>query len=156
MPSEKSPYLERNRGPTPPIDFDDLRKHLPSLGSQHLAELLWVRAQQDDVLAKALTASVAIRSAQGDWQQAKDGVDYDCHFPDFIRYTEGGHGMILDEIKNSLDFLSAQGQIDSAIRIAEHAIQRGQEVAENFEDDWDWISSLKDLMAWVEKPRGGT
>lgn len=153
MPSEKSRYMRKHHGPTSPLTFESLREHIPTLGVARLTELLWVRAQEDDVLQKALTASIAIRTFPEDISKAKAAVDYALHFPDYVRYTEGGHGLILDEIQSALEFLESRGKRYMALDIAQHAIHLGQEVAENFEDDWDWTSSLKDLIEWTEKKR---
>jgi len=150
MPSEKSRYLKRNYGPTCPLDDDDLTAHLPSLGAKRLAELLWVQAKNDKTLMKALMASVGIRLAGDDWDKAKNAIDYGLHFQDFVRYTEGGHGLILDELKSTLQSLFEEGHKEFAIRAARHAVERAQEVAENFEDDWDWTSSLDDLSKWTD------
>ena len=151
MPSEKSRYLNRKRGPMPPMDFNELKDHLPSLGSERLADLLWIRAEQDEILRKVLMAAVGIQSASGDFEKAKIAIDYALHFPDFIRYTEDGHGQILEEIKVCLENIANNGKREFAIRVARHAIDRGQEVAENFQDDWDWTSSLKNLSEWANK-----
>lgn len=153
MPSEKSRYIHKNQGPTSPLTFESLREHIPVLGVARLTELLWVRAQEDDVLQKALTASIAIRTFSEDINKVKVAVDYALHFPDYVRYTESGHGLILDEIQSALEFLESLGKSDIALDIARHAIHLGQEVAENFEDDWDWTSSLKDLIEWTEMKR---
>jgi hypothetical protein len=149
--SEKSRYLNRNRGPTPPLHLDDLPNHLAILGSDRLAELVWVRAQEDDVLRKALMTAVAIRVHCQDWEPIKAAINYALHFPEFVRYTESGHGQILDEIRNALEFLVHQGKRELALRAAQHAITLGNEVTENFEDDWDWTNSLNELTRWVDE-----
>jgi hypothetical protein len=155
MSSEKSRYLKRNRGPTCPLDEDDLMEHLPSLGPKRLAELLWVRAQNDKTLMKALMASVGIRLAGDNWDKAKSAIEYGLHFPDFARYTESGHGLILDEIKSTLQSLFEEGNTEFAARAARYAVERAQEVAENFENDWDWTSSLDDLSKWTDNVTQG-
>lgn len=149
MPSERSLYIERNRRPAIPLEMDEFRNLLPSLGVKRLAEIIWTRAQEDDVLSKALMASICLRAANGDWEKAKSAIDYALHFPDYVRYIEGGHGLIIDEITSALQALSERGNGEFAIRIARFAAERAQEVAENFEDDWDWTSSLDGLTKWI-------
>ncbi len=146
MPSEKRRYINRRRDPTPPFEFLELRKLIPSMGSDRLAEILWIRAQSDDMLGKVLMVTVALQA--DDLERAKLAVDYALHFPEFVRYTESGHGQILEEIKTSLENLAGEGRTDFALNIARYAIQRAHEVAENFEEDWDWISSIESLEEW--------
>ena len=149
VPSEKSRYANRNRGPTPPFEFLELREQIPSLGVHRLAELLWIRAQNDDILTKALMVGLSIKSGT-DSDLAKRAIDYALHFPDFVRYSEGGHGQILDEITTSLQDFANRGHRDLALQLARYTIARAQEVSENFEDDWAWTSSLEDLRKWTD------
>ena len=149
MPSEKSRYMLRNLEPEAPLDFDELRTELSTLGARHLAELLWLRAQYDDILRKSATVSIVLRLSKGDWDKAKKAIDYALHFPDYVRYTEDGHGLIIEEIKSALDVLAAQNQAEFALQIAQYAVEVGQKVADNFEDDWEWTSSLEDLVEWI-------
>ncbi len=155
MPSEKSCYLERNRGPAMPLTMNELRERLPVLGANHLAELLWVRSQEDDVLTKALAASICLRTSMGDWEKAKGAVEFALHFPDYVRYTEGGHGLILDEITAALQAVIDNGDREFGLRVAQYALKCAQTVAENFEEDWDWTCSIGGLEKWIEKARGG-
>lgn len=151
MPSEKSRYRNRHLAPAPPIDFHDLKHHLVALGAERLAGIAWSRAQSDEVLSKTLMVAATIRLPDLNWDKAKSAIDYAFHFPDYVRYTEDGHGMILSEIRASAEFLAAQNNNDLALRIAQYAIKRGQEVAENFEEDFDWSSSIDDLSEWVQR-----
>ena len=151
MPSEKSRYLERNRGPEAPVEFMELKKHLSLFGTDRMAEILWIRAQYDDVLAKSLMGCAGILLSNGDWEKAKTAIDYALHFPDYVRYTDGGHGQILEEIKTTLEDLTKQNQREFALRIGQYVIERGHEISENFEDDWDWTSSLSNLKEWVHE-----
>lgn len=96
-------------------------------------------------------AAVTIRVRCHDWEPIKAAIDYALHFPEFVRYTESGHGQILDEIRNTLELLVQQGNCELALRAAQHAITLGHEVAENFEDDWDWNSSLNELTRWADE-----
>src|SRR5665648_278842 len=108
MPSEKSRYLKENRGPKPPLEFKDLKDRLVSLGADQLAEMIWHRAQVDELLTNTAMISIALRSAHCSWEEAKAAIDYALHFPDHIRYTEHGHEQILYEIKMTLEFLTNQ------------------------------------------------
>ena len=151
MSSEKSRYLKRDREPIRPMDFNELLERLPSLGVNRLAEMLWSRAQEDDVLSKVTMVSVALRTAGDDLKKAITAVEYALHFPSYVRYTEKGHGQILHEIKSELEYLTQHGQSKFALEVARHAVELGQWVAGNFEDDFDWVSSLKVLSEWVEE-----
>jgi hypothetical protein len=150
MPSEKSRYLNRNRGPTQPFEFLELRERIAFLGVSRLAELLWIRAQNDDVLTKALMVTLSL-NAGGDSELAKRAIDYALHFPDYVRYTERGHGQILDEIKISLQDWAEDGHREFALQLARYAIERAQSVSENFEDDWAWTCSLENLRKWADE-----
>ena len=153
MPSEKSRYLGNDLGPAAPLGIDELRARLSSLDSSRLADLLWHRSQSDDVLLKASMVFAILQPASDDWETACAAIDYAIHFPDHVRYTERGHGLILDVIRQALDLMK-EGQREFALRVAGYAIERAHEVAENFEDDWDWTSSLNDLEKWACGTRG--
>ena len=78
MPSEKSSYL--NRGPSAPLDWTDLKAHLSGFEHEHLVELLWMSAQNNPALWKALIASIAMQLAEGDWEATKAAIDYAFYF----------------------------------------------------------------------------
>ena len=153
MPSEKSRYIDARRGPESPLDFNDLRERLLHIGSNQLADILWVRAQTDDVLRRILIGSVGLRLVPPDIQQARAAIDCAIHFPDFIRYFEKGHGQILDEIRSAAEVQAAHGYRQFSVEIMEYAIGRAEEVAENFEEDWDWTYSMRQLTEYVNKLR---
>ena len=153
MSSEKFRYLKRDQESSEFCSVEELRNHLSVLGINHLIEILWVRAQYDDVLRKILMSLLGIYLVQEDVDKAKKAVNNALDFPDYIRYTENGYDQILDEIKTILESLVSDGKKEFALQIAKHTISRGQSVAENFEDDWDWTSSLEDLQKWVEGVR---
>ena len=135
------------------MGIDELRSRLSALDSSRLADLLWLRAQSDDVLWKASMALAALQPSSDDWEKSRAAIDFALHFPDYVRYTERGHGLILDVIRQALDLMK-EGQREFALRVADYAIERGHEVAKNFEDDWDWTSSLDDLEKWACGIRG--
>lgn len=149
MSSEKSRYLNRYRGPKS-LEFTELRKYLPSLGVEALVDHLWFRAQYDDTLLKTLMVSVVICQFPIDWGQIKAAVDYALYFPNHIRYTEHGHGDILNAIEKGVGRIVNLEHVELALHIARYAVERGSLVAENFEDDWDWTSALEDLTQWIK------
>lgn len=50
-----------------PLEMNEFKDLLPSLGVDRLAEIAWIRAQEDDTPCKALMASVCLRNANGDY-----------------------------------------------------------------------------------------
>ncbi len=151
MPSEKFRTSKHNLGPVEflnPLEFKD---HISGLGLDRLSSLLWIRAEGDDVLRKALVVATGIHQANGEWEKVKYAIDYALHFPDYVSYTVTGHGQILEEIKLSLKLLVCQNKCEFALRIGQYALECGQSAAENFEDDWDWTSSLNDLEKWLRE-----
>jgi hypothetical protein len=98
----QSRYLNRNRGPNSPLEFKELKSLLAELSRTRIADLLWFRAQNDDVLRKTLMVAVALRTASGNYDKAKSAISYALHFPEHVRYSEHGHGQILEEIKSNL------------------------------------------------------
>ena len=150
MPSEKSRYRNRNRGPTVPLEFEDLRAHLRSFEHERLSELLLLRAETDVVLWKAPMASVSMQLAHGDWNKTKEAIDYALHFEDYVRYTDCHYGIVLYEMIKTLEILGGRVNEEFVIRAAQYILDRGQQVTENFEDDWDWISSLEVLEKWIQ------
>ena len=149
MSSETLRYLERNRGFDAPIGFTELKKYLPMLSIERMVDILWICAQYDPVLVKSLMGSVGILLSHEDWEKAKAAVDYAIHFPDYIRYTERGYGQVLEEIKTTLEHFVNQDQIEFVLRIAQYTIERGHVLVENFEDSWDWVSSLENFEQWA-------
>ena len=79
MPSERMRYIKARSGPDSPIEFNDLIEQLRSLDKDSLSEILWIRSQHDDLLRRALTAIVAIRSSGGDFGKGKAAVDFALH-----------------------------------------------------------------------------
>lgn len=148
MPSEKSRYLNR-RLPSP-LDFDKLQMHLISFEREHLANLLWMSAQTNCVLQKALVASISLRLANGEFEKAKSAIDYALDFPDYIRYYERGYGIIVNEIHTTLKYLYQRNDKAFVLRVSKYVLDLGKTVAECFEDDWDWISSLEDFEDWLK------
>ena len=95
--------------------------------------------------------SVGIQLAEGNLEKAKAAIDYALHFPDYIRYNDHGYGLILNETRVTLECLADKINKEFVLDVAEYAFERGQVVSQNFEDDWDWISSLEDLENWIKK-----
>jgi hypothetical protein len=148
MPSEKSRYLVRNHGPDSPVEFQELKKRLVSLGVNRLAEMIWQRAEVDEILEKTAVVSVSLRSATN-FDQANVAIDYAFHFSsDYIRCAQNGYGQILWEIKSALEFHVDQGRYEFVLIAGQYAIEQGEKVLEIFEDDWDWAGPLKDLSDW--------
>lgn len=148
--------MKIKRDPIPPFDLNNLRDHLVTLGAERLAEIVWVRAQDDEVLQKSIMVTLALQDASEDWEKAKNAIDYALHFSNFVRYSEGGHSQVIDEIKKELENLYERGNSDAAIQIARYTITRAQDIAENFEDDWEWtcgIKSLSDFLKSISKDR---
>ncbi len=148
MPSEKSRYLNR-RLPSP-LDFTGLKIHLASFEVEHLANLLWMSAQTNCVLQKALVASIGLRLANGEFEKAKTAIDYALDFPDYIRYYERDYGLIMYEIHTTLNYLYQKSDKAFILRVAEYLFDLGKKVAECFEDDWEWIISLEDFENWLK------
>ena len=148
MPSEKSRYL--NRGPSAPLDWTEIKTHLHDFEHQRLVELLWMSAQNNDPLLKALMASVSMQLAEGDWDKTKEAIDYAFYFQDYIRYTDCHYGIILDEMIKTLGILKTKVSIEFALRVARYIFENGQAVSMNFEDGWDWICSLEELKKWIK------
>jgi len=94
--------------------------------------------------------TVALEKADGDLEKAKKAIDYALHFPEWVRYTEDGHDQVIEEIKIALEQLSNQGQKEFADSIARYAIDCGERIMENFEDDWSWSYSLNQLKEWLQ------
>ena len=153
MPSEKLRYILNRSAPKSPIDLKELREHLSSFDSVHLIDILWVRAQRDVLLSKILMVSVVLHSSSVDTERAKAAIDYALYFPEYIRYSESGHGQILDEVKRGVEYQVERGNRGFAICVGQYAIEKAQQISENFEDDWEWGCSLEDLVKCVDKAR---
>lgn len=148
MSSEKSRYL--NRGPSAPLHWTELRTHLQGFEHAHLVELLWMSAQNNSVLWKALMASVAMQQANGNWEKTKAAIDYSFYFQDYVRYTDCKCGIILNEMLNALEILKNKVSVEFALRVAHYIFERGQDLLMNFEDGWDWTLSLEELEKWIK------
>ena len=148
MATEKSRY--RNRGPSAPLDWTELKTHLSGFEHERLVELLWMSAQTNGPLWKALMASISMQLAEGNWDKTKEAIDYALYFQDYIRYTDCHYGIILDEMINALEILKNQVSVEFALRVAHYIFENGQDVIMNFEDDWDWTCSLEALEKWIK------
>lgn len=146
-PSKKSRYSDRE--PSSPIDMHDLRKHLNSFSKDQLVEILWLRSQYDRLLWKAISAFTGMQLANGDFQKAKEYINFALYFPDFIRYTEHGHSVIMYKIINALDILYEKTEKANTLQIADYILKKGHAVLENFEDSWEWFSALEHLEKWI-------
>src|SRR5690606_7226438 len=113
MPSEKRRYM--NRGIDPPFDAAELRARLSTMDSSALADVFSVRAQYDPVSSKILQVIAALRSTDSSFEKAKAAIDYALWFPDYIRYFQRGYGQLIDEIRDSVDFLVKQDRRELAI-----------------------------------------
>ena len=149
MPSEKIRYIVNKYGPRSPVDLQELPAQLSSFDSEHLIDIIWVRAQRDDLLSKILMVSVVLHSSTGDVERAKAAIDYALYFPEYVRYSESGHGQILDEIKRGVQYQVERGYSEFAICVGEYATEQAEKISENFEDDWEWRCSLEDLVKCV-------
>ena len=148
MSSEKSRYL--NRGPSAPLHWTELKTHLQGFEHARLVELLWMSAQNNIVLWKALMASVSMELANGDWEKTKAAIDYSFYFKDYVRYNDCKCGIILNEMLNALEILKNKVSVEFALRIAHYIFERGQDLLMNFEDGWDWTLSLEELEKWIK------
>lgn len=148
MPTEKFRY--RNRGPSAPLDWTELKTHLRSFKHERLVELLWMSAQNNSALWKALMASVSMQLAKGNWEKTKEAIDYAFYFQDYVRYTDCNYGIILNEMLNALEILKNQVSVEFALRVAHYIFESGQDMVVNFEDGWDWTLSLDELEKWIK------
>ena len=81
----------------------------------------------------------------------KQAIDYALELPDYIKYNHHGYGLILDEIKTTLEqLLDASCNKEYIVTLARHVTVNAQKLIENFDDDWDWISSLEPFEEWLQ------
>ena len=153
MPSEKLRYL--NRGPSAPLHWTELKTHLQGFEHARLVELLWMSAQNNAVLWKALMVSVAMQQANGNWEKTKAAIDYSFYFQDSIRYTDSKCGIILNEMLNALEILKNKVSVEFSLRAAHYIFESGQDLFMNFEDGWDWTLSLEELEKWIKNNHVG-
>ena len=148
MPSEKSRYF--NRGPSSPLDIKRLKHHLMQLSHERLVETMWLNAQSNRILWKALSASIAIQESHGDWEKIKQAVDFAFYFSDHVSYTEHGYGIIIYEMINALEVLHQDLGKQVVLQIAYYIYEEGQKALECFDDDWDWTCALEALKVWIK------
>ena len=152
MPSEKIRYMKARRGPDAPIESNDLLEQLRLLDKDSLSEIVWIRSQHDDLLRRALTALVAIRSSGGDFEKGKAAVDFGLHLPDFVTYDiEGGYGQILDCISSGIQYLADSSHHDCALRLAQYAVECAEATLERFAEGWEWQCAIERLTEFIEK-----
>jgi len=153
MPSEKLRYLVARAGPKTPLEFQELRAALVLMDPGHLVDMILNRAQSDALLRKTAILSVVFRSTAKKWELSKAAIDHALYFPDYIRYHERGHGQILREIESAVLWLTNQEQREYAMRIAEYSIKHAAQIADNFEDGWEWSEALANLKGSFERLR---
>ncbi len=152
MPSEKMRYMRARHGPDSPIEFNDLLRHLRSFGIKDLSEILWIRAQHDDLLRRILTVTAAIPLCAGDFKKGKSAIDFALYLPDFVTYDiENGYGQLLDAIHVGIERLADDGDRASALQLAQYAIEQAQAALERFAEGRDWRCAIERLCELAEK-----
>jgi hypothetical protein len=146
MASEKSRYMKRKQKPPSPFSIEEIVSGAASLPHARLCEIVALRADWDDILRHILCLSLAIRSL--DLVIAKAAVDNIMSIFEPIRYDDSGHGQILYEIERELVPIADKSSA-YALEVGRYAIMRAQNIAEMFEDDWDWTSSIESLEKFV-------
>lgn len=154
MPSEK--LKDYSNDPCSPVVQEQLKTHLKSFSQEHLIEIIWLGAQYDTVLWKALSASIGMRLARGNWEETIKAIDCALYFPGFINYTEERYGIIIDQMIDALDFLYKECDKQFTLKIATYIFEQAQNLFENFEDGWNWICALTDLENWMNEKIGET
>jgi hypothetical protein len=91
--------------------------------------------------------SLAIRSLE--LTKAKAAVNNVMAINEPIRYDDSGHGQILYEIERELAAMAYEHP-SYVKEVGRYTIGQAQSVAEMFEDDWDWNSSIESLEKFVD------
>ena len=151
MPSEKSRYLKR--GLSAPLGMNQLKPYLKDFTHDHLVEIVWLSAQSNSVLWKALSSSIAMQEANGDWNKIKKAIDFAFYFPDVVPYSERGYGIIIDEMINVLKVLYQKKGALFTLKIADYIYEEGQKALEWFNEDWDWTCALENLKLWINSKK---
>jgi hypothetical protein len=110
-----------------------------------LIETVWLNAQSNSILWKALSSSIAIQESHGDWEKIKQAVEFAFYFSDPVPYSEHGYGIIIYEIINALEVLYREIGEQCVLQIAHYIYEEG-----HFDDDWDWICALDNLESWIK------
>lgn len=148
MPSEKSRYL--NRGPSAPLGMNQLKQYLKRFSHERLVEMVWLNAQSNSILWKALSSSIAIQESHGDFEKVKQAIDFAFYFPDTVHYSERGYGTLIYEMTNALEVLYKEIGEQFALQTAHYIYEEGQKALEYFDEGWDWICALDNLKSWIK------
>lgn len=150
MASEK--YRNRSRDVSIPLTLSEIKLYLPNFGIKRLVEIIWIASQNNDRLYKTLMGAVGIELANGNLKKAKQAIDYALDLPDYVKYNEHGYGIILDELKTSLEhLLNSSCNKKFILELAKYIVDKSQHLIENFDDGWDWICSLERFEEWLQK-----
>jgi hypothetical protein len=150
MGSEKSRYMYRNNRIPAPLNIDELKPYLIDLGAKRLADMMWMSAQWNEVLRRSVMGAIGIQASQ-DLATAKAAIDYALDLPTDISYQESGYGLILYEIQNTLEGLMEDSVNPvGVLELARYTCDQAEKRIENFQDDWDWVSSLECLQEWLK------
>lgn len=147
MPTDKLRY--KNNTPYPVIDMNELKQHLSGFSSNKLIETIWRNAQSHLPLWKALNGHIGVIQSKGNWEKAKEAIDYSLNFEDYIRYFERGHDQIIYELIVALDTLLRYGENKFAIKLAKYINTKAEQQYDIFEDGWSWQLALEDLEKWI-------
>ena len=147
MASEKLRYIKNE--PSPIIEMNELKKHLVHFSSDNLIDTIYQSAQSHLPLWKALNGHIGMIEAKGNWQKAKDAIDYALHFEDIISYKERGHEIIIYEMIKALDVLFDNVSDEFALKAATYILEQGKAKLYNFEDDWSWPCALENIEEWL-------
>lgn len=148
MSSEKLRYLRR--GPSAPLGRNQLKPCLKDFSHERLIEIVWLSAESNAVLWKALSSSIAIQKANGDLTKIKQAIDFAFYFPDVVPYSERGHGIIINEMINALETLCQKNGASFALQVAAYIYEEGEKILECFQEDWSWVCALENLASWIK------
>jgi hypothetical protein len=132
------------------VNIEQLKTYLKFFTQEHLIEIIWLSAQYNSVLWKALSASIGMQIAKGNWEETKKAIDFALYFPDFV-HTEHGYEIIIYEMIHALEFLYKGSDKQFTLQIASYILEQAQNALEYFEDGWDWTCALASLEDWVSE-----
>ncbi|MCB9228041.1 MAG: hypothetical protein H6618_10045 [Deltaproteobacteria bacterium] len=149
MPSEKSRYLKKRKGPI--FDLNEVEEHLQKLSSKDLAKTLALAGSWDNEIVgkiNQLKVGFAVYGPDEIEEQLKL-IDYALEISDWVSYDRcSPYCQILHVANSCLKQFYSQYGVADIIKLADRVIERGQISAELLDDPAYWEMAIDDICKW--------
>ena len=147
MPSEKSRYLNRHRGPEAPIDFNVIHLEIDKMTQPDLSRMVYQATQYSTVLRRVVQLHAGFqKAAPDDIAGMKKAIDYALYLDDHVSYKHANsYCQLLDELQILIKRVADSGHVQVAIELLDHAFDQAECSSEWLQDGDYFEMSLDEL-----------